>query len=460
MSQNILSKILTNFGYFNNEKEYNTMHVLLIGAGGREHAIGWKLNQSTQKIKLFFAPGNAGTLQLGTNLNLSTTDFEGIINACTTHQIDMVVVGPEEPLVKGIVDALLENEATKHINIVGPNKQAAQLEGSKSFAKKFMQRHNIPTAAYQEFDKNSLQNGIDYIKKQHLPIVLKADGLAGGKGVIICDSYVQAIAEFEMMLVYSKFGEAGNKVVVEEFLHGLEFSVFALTDGKSYKILPIAKDYKRVGEGDVGLNTGGMGAVSPVPFVSTVMYDKVLTKIVEPTINGLVADGINYKGFVFFGLISVNNEPYIIEYNCRLGDPETEAILPRLTTDLLYLFNQLPLGTLHQANIEINATCSATIVATSGGYPNYYNIGYVVNGLTQSEAPVNAHIFVSGAKLNEQDNIITDGGRVIAVTGMGSTITDAVANSKKALATIRFEEMYYRNDIGYEFDNSTEIINN
>jgi phosphoribosylamine---glycine ligase len=451
MSNNVLSKFLNTFGYFNTRKEKNTMHILILGSGGREHTLCWKLAQSKQPVKLFIAPGNAGTLQFGTNLHIALNDFDGIVEACTTHEIDMIVVGPEEPLVNGIYDTIKENPKTSHIQVIGPSKYAAQLEGSKAFAKEFMERHHIPTAYYKEFDQSNFDEGVEYIKQQKLPIVLKADGLAGGKGVFICDSHMEAIAEFEMMLKFSKFGDAGRKVIIEQFLQGIEFSVFAITDGTSYKVLPIAKDYKRIGEGDTGLNTGGMGAISPVPFVNNELYNKVLDRIVVPTINAFKEEGIVYNGFVFFGLISVDGEPYVIEYNCRLGDPETEVVLPRLKNDLLDIFINLRNGTLNEVVIEIDEQHAATIVAASGGYPNFYNTGYRIKGL-QDYNNKETTVFISGAKI-ENDETLTTGGRVLAVTSLGNSLDEAVNKSKVVLENVVFEEMYFRNDIGYEFLN-------
>lgn len=448
MTKKILSKILNNFGYFNN-KETDLMNILLIGSGGREHSIAWKLHQSERVNHIFIAPGNAGTVQYGTNLQIDIKNFEAIVKACITHSIGIVVVGPEEPLVNGIYDAIKNNNKTKDILVIGPSKVAAQLEGSKSFAKHFMERHQIPTASYREFDKNTFEEGKVYLKNHSLPIVLKADGLAGGKGVVICENHLEAIAEYEMMLQFSKFGEAGNKVVVEEFLTGLEFSVFAITDGKTYKVLPMAKDYKRIGEGDTGLNTGGMGAISPVPFVDEVLFKKVDEKIIKPTIAGLQKEALVYEGFIFFGLINVNNEPYVIEYNCRLGDPETEAIMPRLKNDLAEIFIALGEGNLEKIEIEIDERHAATIVVASGGYPNFYNVGYPISGMPISKDNT---VFVSGAK-KENENYITTGGRVLAVTSLGETLQEAVNKSKETIATLNFEDMYFRRDIGFEFLN-------
>ena len=426
------------------------MQILIIGSGGREHTLCWKLAQSSYNNQLYITPGNAGTAQFGTNLPIAANDVNGIVAACITHHITMVVVGPEEPLVLGIVDLLAANELTTHIQVIGPPKFAAQLEGSKSFAKAFMHKHNIPTAAYKEFSKTTFDEGMDYIKNHTLPIVLKADGLAGGKGVIICGTHIEAMAEFEMMIMYSKFGDAGNKVVIEQFLDGQEFSVFAITDGKHYKILPIAKDYKKIGIGDTGLNTGGMGAVSPVPFVTDALYSKALQQIIIPTIKAFEAENMEYKGFVFFGLIDVNGEPMVIEYNCRLGDPETEVVLPRLNNDLLEIFIKLGEGNLDTVTIETASEYAATIVVASGGYPSYYNVGYTIKGLTIANDEATT-VFVSGA-VQEGDNVVTTSGRVLAITSLASTITDAVTKSKAALHNVSFEEMYYRTDIGYEFE--------
>src|SRR5215218_2745559 len=339
------------------------MNILLLGSGGREHALAWKIAQSNTAPTLFIAPGNTGTLQFGTNLPIAVTDFEGIKNACIEHQIDLLVVGPEEPLVKGIVEFLRTHADLKMLRIIGPSKEAAQLEGSKAFAKAFMQRHGIPTAAYREFTKENFTEGIDYIKQHPLPVVLKADGLAAGKGVIICQNYVEAIAEFEMMIQDAKFGEASRRVVVEEFLDGIELSVFVLTDGKNYVLLPEAKDYKRIGEGDKGLNTGGMGAVSPVPFADETFMQKIIEKVVEPTINGLQKDGLDYKGFVFIGIIKVGDEPFIIEYNCRMGDPETEVVMPRLKNDLVELLTATAKQQLDTVEIDLDERFAAATVA-------------------------------------------------------------------------------------------------
>jgi phosphoribosylamine---glycine ligase len=423
------------------------MNILIIGNGGREHTLAWKIKQSKLTSQVFIAPGNAGTSQEGINLPIAVNDFDNIAIACVTHKIEMVVIGPEDPLVNGLYDFIKNNEATKHVIVIGPSKHAAQLEGSKSFAKSFMDKYQIPTAAYKEFDKNSFDEGITYLKNHALPIVLKADGLAGGKGVVICDNFIQATAEFEMMIKHSKFGEAGYKVVVEEFLDGIEFSVFVLTDGKNYKILPMAKDYKKVSEGDKGLNTGGMGAISPVPFVNDELVKKVEEKIIKPTIAGLQQENMTYEGFVFVGLILVNNEPYVIEYNCRLGDPETEVVLPRLKNDLVEMFVALHKGTLSEIKINEDEQVAAAIVATSGGYPLTHSIGYAIDGLDQQ---VDSNIFMAGA-VERDGEIVSNGGRVFVVTSLANNLQEAVEKSKNTLTKVDFEDMYYRKDIGFEF---------
>jgi phosphoribosylamine---glycine ligase len=427
-----------------------TMNILLLGSGGREHAIAWKIAQSKQPHQLFIAPGNAGTSQYGTNLPIALNDFENIHKHCVQLEIDIVVVGPEDPLVNGIYDFLAADEQTRHIKVIGPSKDAARLEGSKAFAKAFMKRHQIPTAAYGEFYNDNFQDGLQYIRNHSTPVVLKADGLAGGKGVLICENTVEAIAEFELMISHSKFGEAGKRVVVEEFLKGIEFSVFAITDGSNYKLLPVAKDYKRVGEGDTGLNTGGMGAVSPVPFADAALMQKVEERIVKPTIAGLKAEGLVYIGFVYFGLINVEGEPFVIEYNCRLGDPETEVVLPRIKNDLIEVLNALASGKLAGLTIETDERAAVTVVATSGGYPGNYNTGYKIKGLS-SEMPADSHIFIAGAK-EEQGEVLTNGGRVLAVTSLAASISEASMQSRQVLRQVDFADMYYRHDIGYEFD--------
>ena len=425
------------------------MQILLIGAGGREHALAWKMCQSSLFGQLYIAPGNAGTALLGKNIPIAVTDFNAMGNFCIEHNIDIVVVGPEEPLVLGIYDFFVADERLKHITVVGPSKEGAKLEGSKAYAKAFMGRHHIPTATYREFDSNNFEEGIAYLQETAVPIVLKADGLAAGKGVIITSDRAEAIKEFEQMIQQSKFGDAGKKVVVESFLKGLELSVFALTDGKSYVLLPEAKDYKRIGVGDTGLNTGGMGAVSPVPFADKTFMDKVVARIVEPTVKGLADEGIVYQGFIFFGLISVEGEPYVIEYNCRLGDPETEVVLPRLENDLLELFIALGRQELGTYTVEIAEKSAATVMAVSGGYPGAYEKGKQIIGLLQ-EQEEDVMVFQAGTKQQEND-IVTDGGRVVAVTAMSDNIQKAVEKSIQKMESISFEGMNFRNDIGFEF---------
>lgn len=424
------------------------MNILLLGSGGREHALAWKISQSHHCSKLFIAPGNAGTLLHGTNLPFGVNDFDEIEKACIDEKIDMVIVGPEEPLVNGIVDTLKSNEQLKNLLIVGPSKNAAQLEGSKAFAKAFMQRHNIPTAAYKEFTSENFEEGIEYLKQHPLPIVLKADGLAAGKGVIICQNYVEAFAEFELMIQRSKFGDAGKRVVVEEFLSGIELSVFVLTDGKNYVLLPEAKDYKRIGEGDTGLNTGGMGAISPVPFANDEFMQKVKTKIIEPTISGFQKDKFDYKGFVFIGLIKIGDEPFVIEYNCRMGDPETEVVIPRIKNDLVELLQATAEQKLDKVQIEIDPRFATTIVAVSGGYPNEYQTGFAISGLSLAEE--DTMIFYAGAK-KEGNKVVTSGGRVLCTTALASDLTEALERSRELVEVINFEGKYFRKDIGFEF---------
>lgn len=424
------------------------MKILLLGAGGREHALAWKISQSSQCSKLFIAPGNPGTAECGTNLSFAVTDFDAIKNCCIKEKISLVIVGPEEPLVRGIVDFLKEDEKLKDLLVIGPTKKAAQLEGSKAYAKSFMQRHNIPTAFYKEFTQDNFREGIEYLKQHPLPIVLKADGLAAGKGVIICQNYVEAIAEFELMIQDAKFGEASRKVVVEEFLEGIEISIFVLTDGKNYVLLPEAKDYKRIGEGDKGLNTGGMGAVSPVPFADKAFMKKIVQKIVEPTINGIQKDALDYKGFVFIGIIKVGDEPFIIEYNCRMGDPETEVVMPRLKNDLVELLVATAKQQLDTIKIDIDDRFAATTVAVSNGYPNNFEKGFEITGL-KGEAG-DTILFQAGTK-KEDGKIVTSGGRVLCITGLGTSMDEALNKSKERLRQVKYEGIYYRRDIGYEF---------
>ena len=426
------------------------MTILLLGSGGREHALAWKISQSNHCSKLFIAPGNAGTGLLGINLPFTVTDFTAIEKACIEHRIEMVIVGPEEPLVKGIVDVLKSNEQLKNLLVIGPSKNAAQLEGSKAFAKTFMQRHKIPTASYKEFTAENFEEGISYLQQHPLPIVLKADGLAAGKGVIICQNYVEAIAEFELMIQRSKFGDAGKRVVVEEFLEGIELSVFVLTDGKNYVLLPEAKDYKRVGEGDTGLNTGGMGAISPVPFADKAFMQKVKAKIIKPTVAGLQKDNLDYKGFVFFGLMKVDDDPFVIEYNCRMGDPETEVVIPRIKNDLVELLQATAQQKLDAIQLQIDHRYATGIVVVSGGYPNEHQTGFEISGLGLAEE--DSFVFYAGAK-KEEDKVVTNGGRVVCATAMADQLKDALDKSKELAEAINFEGKYFRKDIGFEFLN-------
>ena len=425
------------------------MNILLLGSGGREHALAWKMSKSHHCDNLFIAPGNAGTSQFGKNIELSVTDFEGIKQTCLTEKINMLVVGPEEPLVKGIYDFFQNDAQLQHIIVVAPSAEAAQLEGSKAFSKKFMQRHHIPTAGYAEFTNENFEEGKKYITQHSLPVVLKADGLAAGKGVVIAASHEEALQVFEEMIIHKQFGEASSKVVIEEFLQGIEVSVFVLTDGEVYQIIGHAKDYKRIGEGDTGLNTGGMGCVSPVPFMDAAFMQKVEEKIIKPTVNGLAKENLNYHGFIFFGLMNTNGEPFVIEYNCRMGDPETEVVMPLLQTDIIGLFAAMDNGTLVDANIEFYPQSCATVMAVSGGYPGEYTKHLPINGLADVRME-DSIVFHAGTK-QFNDDVVTNGGRVLTVTSYGNNIAEAVVKSKKILEQISFEGMYYRKDIGYEF---------
>jgi len=422
------------------------MNILILGSGGREHAFAWKIVQSKQCKNLFVAPGNAGTQQIATNINLNVNDFEAIKNFVIAENIQMVVVGPEDPLVNGIHDFFLADAQLKNVTVIGPEKLGATLEGSKEFTKEFLFRHNIPTAAYQSFTAETVEKGYAFLDTLTAPYVLKADGLAAGKGVLIINDLQEAKNSLKEMLVDAKFGAASAKVVIEEFLDGIEMSCFVLTDGKNYKILPYAKDYKRIGEGDAGLNTGGMGAVSPVPFLDAIMLEKIETRIVKPTINGFQKDNMPYKGFVFIGLIRVNNEPFVIEYNVRMGDPETEVVLPRIKTDLVTLFKAVGTQTLNEVELELDERAACTVMTVSGGYPEAYQKGKEIKGL---ENVNDSLIFHAGTTLKD-DKIVTNGGRVIAVTSYGKDFKECLATSYKNIKKFDFEGMYYRTDLGFD----------
>ena len=420
------------------------MNVLVLGSGGREHAIGWKIAQSSQLEHLYIAPGNAGTSSVGKNIDLSVDDFEGIAKFCLENTINVLVVGPEGPLVNGIHDYFAAREDLNSVTVIGPKKEAAQLEGSKDFSKEFMKRHNIPTAKYRTITKDNLDEGYAFLDKLKSPYVLKADGLAGGKGVLILDDLDETKKELKDMITSKKFGGAASKVVIEEFLDGIEMSCFIITDGKYYKTLPSAKDYKRIGEGDKGLNTGGMGAVSPVPFMNKGMEDKISNRIIIPTVKGLRAEGIEYQGFIFFGLINVKGEPYVIEYNCRMGDPETEVVMPRLKSDLLDLFEGIASGTLSERDVEEDARTVSTVMLVAGGYPEEYKKG---DNIAIGEQDPNTVTFHAGTK-REGGKTVTSGGRVIAVSGYGKDIPSSLKNAYAMVDKISFEGKNFRKDIG------------
>ncbi len=430
-------------------KPFLLMNILLLGSGGREHALAWKIDQSPLCKKLFIAPGNAGTQFCGTNVNLNPNDFESVSRFVAENNVNMVVVGPEDPLVNGITDFLNQDEKTREIMVIGPDKAGAMLEGSKEFAKEFMTRYSIPTAAYKSFTAESYEDGVDFLETLKPPYVLKADGLAAGKGVVIVNSLDGAIDTLKQMLKGKAFGKASEKVVIEEFLEGIEVSVFVATDGKNWILLPEAKDYKRIGEGDTGPNTGGMGAVSPVPFADTDFLEKVKTRIIQPTIDGLNKEGITYKGFIFLGLMNVNGDPYVIEYNVRMGDPETEAVIPRINSDLVDMMQHMALGSLDK---HVPAFCpefAVTVMLVSGGYPGNYEKGLEISGI---EGIKESHVFYAGAS-DKDGRIVTSGGRVIAVTSMHSSMEEAIEKSMKNAEKIQFSNKYYRKDIGKDIKN-------
>ncbi len=422
------------------------MNVLILGSGGREHAFAYKLSQSKKINQLFVAPGNAGTDSIATNINIDPTDFQAVKKTVFDYEVEMVVVGPEAPLVEGVHDFFLEDEELKSIPVIGPKKDGALLEGSKDFSKEFMIKHSVPTAQYQSFTEETLEKGKAFLETLNPPYVLKADGLAAGKGVLILDSLEEAKSELEEMLTNQKFGEASSTVVIEEFLDGIELSVFVLTDGKNYKILPSAKDYKRIGEGDKGLNTGGMGAISPVPFADQAFLDKVEESIVKSTINGLKKEGIDYKGFIFIGLMNVKGNPFVIEYNVRMGDPETEVVLPRIESDLLDLFEGVANQTLDTKEFSVTSKTATTVMLVSGGYPEAYEKGKIVSGLENVQDSI---VFHAGTK-SENDNVLTNGGRVMAITSFGDSIEDALQKSYENIDKIHFDKMNYRKDIGFD----------
>lgn len=422
------------------------MTILLLGSGGREHALAWKLTQSALCTQLLVAPGNAGTASVATNVNISPTDFEAIKRLVIEKQVQMVLVGPEDPLVLGIYDFFQNDKELQSVPVIGPSQMGAQLEGSKEFAKKFLVRHQIPTAAYASFTKGTIEAGCAFLETLPPPYVLKADGLAAGKGVVILSDLQQAQSELREMLLGAKFGNASAKVVIEEFLDGIELSCFVLTDGKNYKILPTAKDYKRIGEGDTGLNTGGMGAISPVPFADKVLMDKIEQRIVIPTVKGLQQENIPYRGFIFIGLIKVKDEPFVIEYNVRLGDPETEVVIPRIQNDLVALFQAVADQKLDSVSLQIDPRTAATVMLVSGGYPEAYEKGKVISGIDFVEDSI---VFHAGTK-SENGQILSNGGRVLAVTSFGNDFQQAIKKSYQNINKLHFDTMYYRKDLGFD----------
>ncbi|WP_186754687.1 phosphoribosylamine--glycine ligase [Echinicola salinicaeni] len=427
------------------------MNILLLGSGGREHAFAYKIVNSPKCDQLFVAPGNAGTAAIANNVALSITDFPALKEFVLSNKIEMIVVGPEEPLVKGVADYFADQDETKNIPVVGPKKLGATLEGSKDFSKQFMQRNNVPTAASATFTKETVEEGLQYLKSQSLPIVLKADGLAAGKGVLICETLEDAENSFKEMLLESKFGAASDMVVIEEFLTGIELSVFVATDGKSYKILPEAKDYKRIGEKDTGLNTGGMGAVSPVPFADDAFMHKVEEKVVKPTIAGLDKENIDYKGFIFIGLMNTNGEPYVIEYNVRMGDPETQAVLPRIKSDFVDLLYAIGTGKLSEYKLALEDFTATTVVMVAGGYPGSYPKGDKINGLELENG--SSITFHAGTTNNEQGDVVTNGGRVMGITGKGNSVEEALSNAYSRVKEITWKDVYFRKDIGQDILN-------
>ncbi|NVK82931.1 MAG: phosphoribosylamine--glycine ligase [Cytophagia bacterium] len=430
------------------------MRILVLGSGGREHAFSWKIAQSPKCEALFIAPGNAGTSEVGTNVNIAVTDFEGIGNFVKQEKIDLVVVGPEDPLVKGITNYFKNDSDLAQVGLVGPSKEGAQLEGSKDFSKQFMERHQVPTAKSKTFTVENLEEGLNYVSSHPLPVVLKADGLAAGKGVIIAETHEHARETLTEMLVDAKFGDASSRVVIEQYLDGIELSVFVLTDGESYKILPEAKDYKRIGEQDTGLNTGGMGAVTPVPFANAEFLQRVEDRVVKPTVNGLKSEGIDYKGFIFIGLMNVNGDPYVIEYNVRMGDPETQVVLPKIKSDLVDLLEATAKVNLANTDYTTHPEAFTTVVMVSGGYPGSYPKGQVISGI---DAVDGATVFHAGTKQGDQNEVRTNGGRVLAITGKGESVEKALENAYNGVSKISWQDEYHRRDIGQDI---LRLINN